>query len=214
MPRRIERLQRCCSDLDRLRAWTECVRQYETVQATEDSRCANQTAGREREFSVNDKVFARFWYGTKRWWAGVILRRSGDATYDVQIGDQLHRWHSTQLLRDVNHTGDTPESEATRESDQPVDEQTEPAVIAVAPPLNIMRPNITSFAVPSDGTVQPSTLTRSTVVPKAVPESERSALEPIQITQDAPDAPRRSNREHRAPKSFDEEFSGRGSVKA
>ena len=169
----------------------------ERVQATKDqSRCANQTASREREFSVNDKVFARFWYGTKRWRAGVILRRSGDATYDVQIGDQLHRWHSTQLLRDVGHTGDTPESEATREADQTVDEQTEPTVIAVAPPLNITRPNTTPFAVPSAGTVQPSTLTRSTVVPKAVPESERLALKPAPKTQDAPDAPRRSTREH------------------
>ena len=100
------------------------------VQYTEDRRRVNQNAGRTREFAVGDKVFACFWYGTKRWRAGVVFRCSNDGTYEVHVGDQLHRRHVSQLLRDVGHLSETLENEASREEDTPIEE---PPATNIAP---------------------------------------------------------------------------------
>ena len=71
-----------------------------------------------------------FWYGTKRWRAGVVFRCSNDGTYEVHVGDQLHRRHVSQLLRDVGHLSETLENEASREEDTPIEE---PPATNIAP---------------------------------------------------------------------------------
>jgi len=190
------------------------------VDDVEDRRSATQKAGRTREFEVGDKVFARFWYGTRRGRAGVVLRRGGNATYDVQVGDQLHRRHVTQLLRDVEHGGVTPEDDAAVEAENPVDDPAEPAPTAPAPPVAAP----TAQAVPTVPAQPPRApavgatlpVARATAPPEAAPETKpRAVPAPAKPKPIAPSEPvRRSRREHRTPTRFDDEYSGKGSKKS
>ena len=100
------------SRLDRLRSAL-----LTHVNATEDRRPSSQNIGQTREYSDGDKVFVRFWYGTRRCCPGVVLLRGVQATYDVQLGDKLHRLHATQLLRDIWHRGLTLENEVAVETE-------------------------------------------------------------------------------------------------
>ena len=93
------------------------------------------------------KVFVRFWYGARRWRAGVVLRRSGNATYDVQVGDQLHRRHATQLLRDVSHAGVTPYDEAAHDSETLIDEISDPVSIDSAKAPLVLTPDAATPAM-------------------------------------------------------------------
>ena len=56
--------------------------------------------GRVPKCNVGDKVFARFWYGSRRWRIGVIVAIAGPLSYDVQIGSDVHRRHATDMFHD------------------------------------------------------------------------------------------------------------------
>ena len=57
-----------------------------------------QEAGRAPDFRIGDMVFARFWYGIRHWRPGVIVAFAGPLSYDVQVGEEVHRRHAAQLL--------------------------------------------------------------------------------------------------------------------
>lgn len=84
------------SMLDRMRPnlRTEVESRVETQQLQ------RQEKGRVPEFKVGDRVYARFWYGPRRWRKGFIVTLAGSLSYEVEINGELHRRHSAQLLHD------------------------------------------------------------------------------------------------------------------
>ena len=162
-----------------------------------------EPVGRDREFSVGDKVFVRFWYGTRRWRPGVILKREGHFSYDVQVGEQLHLRHATQLLRDVGHQGETPEIEEARENEAAINQ--EPAV----PRGMKAQPEPRHEETPSTP-VQSSTA--AAPFPDAQPEQQQAPVAP-RLKPNIEQPVRRSQRHHHAPEKFEDVFCGRGSTK-
>ena len=138
----------------------------------------SEAVGRDQEFSVGDKVLVRFWYGTRRWRPGVILKREGHSTYDVQVGEQLHRRHATQLLRDVRHQGETPEIDETRENEAAMNQ--EPSV-----PRG-MKTQLTLVPLPAQpepcheetASTPEKSSTAAATVPDAQPEQQQSPMAP------------------------------------
>ena len=61
---------------------------------------------RDRQLSVGQTVFARQYLGPSKWVGGVITRRTGPLSYDVQVGDQISSKHSAQLLPNRTHHQD------------------------------------------------------------------------------------------------------------
>ena len=86
--------------------------------------------GREPDFAVGDRVYARFWYGQRRWRKGCIVAVAGPLSYDVQVAGELHRRHAAQLLHD-RVGGDFEEEERV---DEPIALPTPAAFPPVATP--------------------------------------------------------------------------------
>ena len=56
--------------------------------------------GQEPNFNVENRVYARFWYGSRRWRKRRIVALGGPLSYDVQVDDEMHRRHAFQLFHD------------------------------------------------------------------------------------------------------------------
>ena len=61
---------------------------------------------RDREFGVGQPVFSRQYLGPREWVGGLISRRIGPLSYDVQVGDQISLKHSSKLLPNRAHNQD------------------------------------------------------------------------------------------------------------
>jgi len=53
---------------------------------------------KQREFVVGQPVFVRQYTGPRKWSGGVVLRKAGPLSYEVQVGDQVQSRHVSQLL--------------------------------------------------------------------------------------------------------------------
>ena len=71
--------------------------------------------GREPDFTIGNKVYARFWYGARRWRSGVIVSVAGPLSYDVQIGEEVHRRHASQLIHNRGAVDPTEEESLQRD---------------------------------------------------------------------------------------------------
>lgn len=175
--------------------------------------------GRLPAFSVGDAVFARFWHGTKRWRPGSIVAVAGPLSYDVQVGDQIHRLHATQLFCDRGPFGETPEDEELR-ADSESEELGRPTPApeaALSPPAQTVPPALPLPPAAAQPAAPPPL--PNGPPPAAPPPSDapRPAAEPnAKQRAVATDAPKveRLRRTHHSPKRFYEEFSGLGSSKA
>jgi len=63
----------------------------------ESDKLRYDSSAKLREFNVGDPVFSRNYFGRYRWKAGVILRRTGPVSYDVQVGNGVDHRHASQL---------------------------------------------------------------------------------------------------------------------
>lgn len=57
-----------------------------------------QEKGREPDFG--DRVYARFWYGSRLLRKAIIETLAGPLSYDIQVNCELHRCHAAQLIHD------------------------------------------------------------------------------------------------------------------
>ena len=87
---------------------------------------------RNRQFSVGQPVFARQYMGPRKWVGGVISRRIGPLSYEVQVGDQISSKHSSQLLPNRAHHQDL--------LDQQLDQLYDDAEVRPDPKPNIQAP--------------------------------------------------------------------------
>lgn len=88
------------------------VEQQVQSQQTRTINNYNRTV-RNRDFCEGQPVFARHYIGPRKWVGGVIARRSGPLSYDVQVGDQLIARHASQLL--ANRSGHLDLSDSQRD---------------------------------------------------------------------------------------------------
>lgn len=168
--------------------------------------------GREPEFTVGDRVYARFWYGQRRWRKGCIVAVARPLSYDVQVGGELHRRHAAQLLHD--------RVDADLGEEERIDEPIPPP-----PPHAAAQPAAQPAAAPP--AAQPAApyfapLPRIEPPPVAptppIPPLPTVALPPpvapqvVKTKQQLPPRPP-STRICHAPNRFEEEFSGIGSNK-
>ena len=56
-----------------------------------------QKGGKDRSFSVGEKVAVRNHRDDQRWIAGIIQEKKGTTAYAVQVGDTVWRRHSDQI---------------------------------------------------------------------------------------------------------------------
>ena len=56
-----------------------------------------QKRGKDRSFSVGEKVAVRNYRDDQRWIAGIIQEKKGTRAYTVQVGDTVWRRHSDQI---------------------------------------------------------------------------------------------------------------------
>ena len=82
--------------LDRLRPnlQNEVERRVQTRQREQLEK------GQQPTFNVGDRVYARFWYGLRRWRKGRIVALAGPLSYDLQVADEVHQRHASQLFHD------------------------------------------------------------------------------------------------------------------
>ena len=86
---------------------------------------------RDGQFSVGQPVFARQYLGPRKW-VGVITRRTGPLSYDVQVADQISSKYSTQLRPNRAHHQDL--------SDQQLDQLYDDAEVRPEPELIMQAP--------------------------------------------------------------------------
>ena len=162
---------------------------------------------RDREFAVGQPVFARQYLGPRKWVGGVISRRTGPLSYDVQVGDQISSKHSSQLLPNRAHHQDL--------SDQQLDQLYDDASVQPEPEQN-MQPeperNIDAQplqAPPAQLPELPQVRPPEVLPPKVViPKAAAKKPEP---------APQQTLRNRGALKPavrFEDEFDGLGSKKS
>ena len=96
--------------LDRLRPDL----QRDSARREEVSKQRRLNTGRDPDYAVNDRVFARFYYNGRRWRPGVIVNVAGPLSYDVQVGGELHRRHDSQLIHNRELPGSTAEDDVDR----------------------------------------------------------------------------------------------------
>ena len=181
--------------------------------------------GKPPDFKIGDRVHCRFWYGMRRWRKGVIVAIAGPLSYDVQVDDDLHRRHASQLLHDRGVAG--PEDEEEREllpdelhqptrplaqstkvsaPPDPIPEVPQPRV----PPPQVPPPRVSP---PQGPVVQPPLSTAEQPKSAAAPPKQEKAAPPPAVPRAPPPLRQPSTRVTRPPTRFDDQFSGLGSQK-
>ena len=61
-------------------------------------------SGCDSDFKINDRVFAKFFNTRRRWRPGVIVNVAGPLSYDVQVADEVHCRHASQLFQNRGTT--------------------------------------------------------------------------------------------------------------
>ena len=92
--------------------------------------------GRKPDLTIGNIVYARFWYGVRRWRLGVLVSVAGPLSYDVQIGEEVHRRHASQLIHNRGVVDPTEEESLQRDfelefapqHDQPVEPKPDPKI--------------------------------------------------------------------------------------
>ena len=184
--------------------------------------------GKRPEFQIGDKVYCRFWYGMRRWRKGVIVAVAGPLSYDVQVDDEVHRRHASQLFHDRGVLG--PEEEEERELilppelQQPTRPLAQPSQVPAqqvpmpevpTPRVSPPQVQIPQQVLPQEPVVQPPLPTTIAKPPKpsaAVPKKEM-VVPPPAVKQALPPLRPPSTRVTRPPTRFDEQYSGLGSQK-
>ena len=172
--------------------------------------------GREPDFVVGDRVYARFWYGQRLWRKGTVVAVAGPLSYDIQVGAELHRRHASQLLHDRVPVDFEEEERGLNELPAAMDEHVNEPIAAPQPRAPPVAPPV--------GLVAPAPLSPPAAVTVALPQTRPPAL-PVVEAKPPPTAPPvgkpkqqppprpPSSRTSRAPIRFDEEFSELGSSK-
>jgi hypothetical protein len=175
--------------------------------------------GREPDFTIGDRVYARFWYGQRRWRKGCIVAVAGPLSYDVQVAGELHRRHAAQLLHD-RVGGDFEEERVDEPIALPTPADFPPVATATIPPVSPPKPVALLPVIPPVPAVAPPP---SVTLPSLIPPPPAVApppsvappppAPPVLKTKQQPSPRPSSTRTRRAPDRFDEEFSGLGSNK-
>ena len=172
--------------------------------------------GKEPYFNVGDRVYARFWYGSSRWRKGRILALAGPLSYDLQVADEVHRRHASQLF---HHRA---ERLLEGEGKHNLDEYAEPEPPQAGLPKSVPAPPVQNVVValpppepmsqaPPTMIVEVSPKKTPTSGPKAAPQKVVPFPPPKATEVVQPPARAQSTRERRQPKRFDDEFAGLGS---
>ena len=172
--------------------------------------------GKKSNFNVGNRVYARFWYGSPRWRKGRIVTLAGPLSYDVQVADEVHRRHASQLFHD------RAERVLEWKGDHNLDEYAEPELPQAGFPKSVSAPPVQDVVVappppqpksqvPPATSVAVSAEDTPASTPKAAPQKVALLPPPMakEVLQPPPRAP--STRERRQPKRFDDEFAGLGS---
>ena len=67
----------------------------EVKRRVQSQRSERLDKGQEPNYGVVNRVYARFWYGSRRWHKGGIVALAGPFSYDVQVDDEVHRRHAS-----------------------------------------------------------------------------------------------------------------------
>jgi hypothetical protein len=177
--------------------------------------------GKLPDFNLGDKVYCRFWYGTRRWRKGIIVAIAGPLSYDVQVGDEVHRRHAAQLFHDrgiedpeeqerLNRVLDIPSTHQQPEKPQqlvvpPIEHQPQPD--ARVPQL----PNLENLPAPVE--VVPPVPRQQKQETSAIPLTTQTSAKPPTEKKAPPPQRAPSTRVSKKPIRFDEEFSKLGSHK-
>ena len=183
-------------------------RRVRELQVTEKARFDSRAA--DRQFSDAEPVFSRNFCGRQRWKAGIILRKTGPVSYDVQVGQGVEHRHASQLRKRHAHLPDrSEEEEVDRQVQLEFDEQldrstTEPnlEVTPVAIPQGVLE-------IP---TLDPKTTLKANPDPKPVSAPEATPSTPV-IPQSPVKRQLRDRGTLRPRSKFSDEFSGLGSKK-
>ena len=143
------------------------------------SKCEKQKQrhdahSRDREFDIGESVLARNLREGPKWLPGTIIERTGPVSYRVQVGDQLWRRHTDQLLSSLI----TPAGSSVEKSQvaTDMDSMTSPAPERSVGDLPVSQP-----VIPQAGTAQSSsdgTVTPSTTVVNMPPGTESGLTSP------------------------------------
>ena len=151
-------------------------------------------------------MYARFWYGARRWRPGVIVSVAGPLSYDVQIGEEVHRRHASQLF---HHRGAVDPTEEERLRREFVLEMPKPEPTTASPlretPESPKQPVRELNAAPAPVPTMPPNEAATSIPPKVVKLPDSAPPPP------PPTARPPSTRVIRKPRRFDVEFSGMGS---
>ena len=176
--------------------------------------------GKPPDFNIGDKVYCRFWYGTRRWRKGIIVAIAGPLSYDVQVGDEVHRRNAAQLFHDRGIKDPDEQKQLHRLLDPPtIQQQSEKPQQQVVPPiLQAPQPDARVPRLPNLEPVPkaPSPKEQPKAVPlkqetSAVPLKPQTSAEPPTIKKPPPPLRAPSTRVSKKPIRFDEEFSKLGS---
>ena len=198
--------------LDRLRPHLR----NEVERRVQGQRRERLEKGQQPKFNVGDRVYARFWYGSRRWRKGRIVALAGPLSYDVQVDDDVHRRHASQLFHD------RAERVLEGEGEHNLDEFAEPKPPQAGLPKSVSAPPVQDVVVappPPEPKSQMPPTTNVAFSPKTTPASppkaapQKIAPLPPPKAKEAVQPPARapSTRERRQPKRFDDEFAGLGS---
>ena len=118
--------------------------------------------GREPDFAVGDRVYARFWYGQRRWRKGCIVAVAGPLSYDVQVAGELHRRHAAQLLHDRVGADFEEEEKVDEPVTLPTPAAPPPAAPLTAPPVAPPKPVAPPPVLPPPAAVAPPPVSSDT----------------------------------------------------
>ena len=62
--------------------------------------CRRVKLSRPPDYVIKDKVYCRLWYALRRWLKIEIVAIAGPISYDVQVGDDVHRRHAANVIHD------------------------------------------------------------------------------------------------------------------
>ena len=115
---------------------------------------------RDREFDIGESVLARNLREGLKWLPGTIIERTGPDSYRVQVGDQLWRRHTDQLLSSLI----TPAESSVKKSQVTIDMD---SMTSPAPERSVGDLPVSQPVIPQAGTAQSSpegTVTPGTTV--------------------------------------------------
>jgi hypothetical protein len=161
-----------------------------------------------REFREGDTVWARWFVGTSKWRGGIIRRRNGPYSYDVQVGRDIVPRHVSQLLANkggiLDETHEQEEERLTAHA-----HATEVSVTSKSPQLvEQQEPKTTAVEVSTQATTPSQVEASPILVPIPVTAKEQPLTSQSRVNRERP------RRNIKAPARFDEEFSGLGSTKS